>query len=150
MASCLKSVDPYADYTPEREAGLIKDWLATVKQNKVHLDSTATGIYYVLDTTKIGVGPTIKTGDTVKVKYVGKFLDGTVFDASSYHGDGTMTYIHKTDRLIQGWEEGIEVLSKGGSAAFLIPSVKAYGTTGAGSIPPNTPLIFLIEVLDIK
>lgn len=41
-------------------------------------------------------------------------------------------------------------LNKGASAAFLIPSAKAYGTTGYRSIPPNTPLIFIIEVVDIK
>jgi FKBP-type peptidyl-prolyl cis-trans isomerase len=78
------------------------------------------------------------------------FLDGQVFDASAYHGDGTYTYKHKTDPLILGWEEGIEVLNKGASAAFLIPSAKAYGVRGQGSIPPNTPLIFIIEVVDIK
>lgn len=150
LASCSKYTDPYATYTPEREASMIKDWKASVKKNKMHLDSTSTGIYFIRDTTKVGSGPTVKTGNTVKVKYTGLFLDGSVFDDSSYHGDGTMTYVHKTNRMIQGWEEGIEVLSKGGGAGFLIPSAKGYGTTGSGSIPPNTPLIFIIEVLDIK
>jgi FKBP-type peptidyl-prolyl cis-trans isomerase len=151
MASCTKNTDPYAQYTPEREASMIKDWKASVKKNKkMHLDSTSTGIYFIRDTTKVGTGPTVKAGNTVKVKYTGLFLDGSVFDDSSYHGDGTMTYVHMTDRMIQGWEEGIVVLSKGGGAGFLVPSAKGYGTTGSGSIPPNTPLIFIIEVLDIK
>ena len=151
MTSCLKKeVDPYASYTPAREAGLIKDWLANVKIKKLHLDSTSTGIYYIADTTKVGTGPTVTTGKTVTVKYQGMFMDGRVFDASEGY-----TYIHKdTDpqkRMIQGWEEGIEVLSKGGSAGFLIPSAKAYGTSGSrGVIPPNTPLIFIIEVVNIK
>jgi FKBP-type peptidyl-prolyl cis-trans isomerase len=80
------------------------------------------------------------------------FMDGAIFDASSYRTPGTMTYIHKTNRMVQGWEEGIEVLSKGASAAFLVPSAKGYGVTGSegGIIPPNTPLIFIIEVVDIK
>lgn len=151
LAACNKDVeDPYAAYTPEREAGLIKDWLAAMVTNGNDIDTTTTGIFYIADTTKVGTGPTVLSGNTVTVKYTGMFLDGQVFDASAYHGDGTYTYKHKTDALIQGWEEGIEVLSKGGGAAFLIPSAKAYGVTGQGPIPPNTPLIFIIEVLDIK
>lgn len=150
-SSCLKeSTDPYAQYTPEREAALIKDWLAAMVTNKNDIDTTSTGIYYIVDKTKIGTGPKVVAGNTVTVKYTGLFLDGTIFDTSTYSGDGTMTYVHKTDRMVLGWEEGIEVLSKGGSAAFLVPSAKAYGTYGYGTIPPNTPLIFVIEVIDIK
>jgi len=141
--------DPYADYTPEREAALIKDWLETMVTNKKDIDTTSTGIYYIVE--KEGTGATVKTGDQVTVKYTGLFLDGTIFDSSTSQNEaGTMTYVHKTDRLIQGWEEGIEVMSKGTTAAILVPSAKAYGTTGYSSIPPNTPLIFVIEVVDIK
>ncbi len=151
MASCNKEAeDPYAAYTPEREAGLIKDWLAAMVTKGNDIDTTVTGLFYIADKTKVGTGPTVVVGNTVTVKYTGMYLDGQVFDASAYHGDGTYTYIHKTDALIQGWEEGIEVLNKGASAAFLIPSAKAYGTSGQGPIPPNTPLIFVIEVIDIK
>jgi len=148
ISGCNKNEDPYAEYTPEREATLIKDWLAQMVTNKKDIDTTSTGIFYIVE--KEGTGETVKSGNTVKVKYTGMFLNGSIFDASSYHGDGTMTYVHKTDPLIKGWEEGIEVMSKGGIAAFLVPSAKGYGTTGAGSIPPNTPLIFIIEVIEIN
>ena len=152
MASCKKD-DPYAAYTPEREANLIKEWLAAQVTNKSDIDTTSTGIFYIRDKTKVGTGPTVKAGNTVTVKYVGKYLDsGVTFDASAYYSaEGTMTYVHKTDPLITGWEEGIEVLSKGGSASFLIPSAKGYGARGNGDvIPPYTPLIFNIEVVDIQ
>ena len=148
VSSCKKDEDPYAAYTPEREAGLIKDWLTQMAANKAVVKTTTSGINYIVE--KEGTGATVKAGDKVTVKYTGMFLDGSIFDASAYHGDGTYTYTHKTDNLIKGWEEGIEVLSKGGSAAFLVPSAKGYGTAGSGSIPPNTPLIFIIEVVDIK
>ena len=148
ISGCNKNEDPYAEYTPEREATLIKDWLAQMVTNKKDIDTTSTGIFYIVE--KEGTGETVKSGNTVKVKYTGMFLDGTIFDASAYHGDGTMTYVHKTDPLIKGWEEGIEVMSKGGIAAFLVPSAKGYGINGAGSIPPNTPLIFIIEVIEIN
>ncbi len=152
VGSCIKDKeDPYAAYTPEREASLIKTWLDAMVAKKLNIDTTSTGLFFIPDTVKVGSGPKVKAGNTVTVKYTGIFLDGVIFDASAYHGDGTMTYVHKTDRLIQGWEEAIEVLSKGQSAAFLIPSAKGYGATGSKpTIPPYSPLIFIIEVLDIK
>ena len=148
--SCIKDEDPYAAYTPERETKLITEWLEAMTTKKNDIDTTSTGLFYIEDATKVGAGPTVKSGDKVTVKYTGFFLTGQIFDDSSYHGDGTMTYVHKTDPLIKGWEEGIEVLSKGAKATFLIPSAKGYGTFGSGSIPPNTPLLFAIEVIDIK
>ena len=148
--SCLKSTDPYASYTPAREAGLIKTWLDAEVAAKKNIDTTATDIYYIRD--KVGTGAMVKTGDTVRVIYTGKYTDGTVFDTSVGRNDGTFTYVQKatSSRMIQGWEEGIQVLNKGASATFLIPSAKAYGSTGYSSIPPNTPLIFVIEVVSIK
>lgn len=150
MASCKKDEDPYAGYTPEREAALIKAWKASMKSEKIELDSTTTGIYYIRDTTKIGTGPTVVTGNKLTVKYTGMFLDGQIFDSSSSY-----KYTHKdTDpykRMIPGWEEGIEFLKKGESAAFLIPSAQAYGVDGNKPIiPPYEPLIFIIEVVDIQ
>lgn len=154
MASCKKDEDPYAGYTPEREAALIKEWKAAMKTEKVAFDSTTTGIYYIIDTTKVGSGEFVKLGDNITVKYSGKFMDGFEFDSSSKAPTGTMTYIHKTDpltRMIPGWEEGIELLKKGESAVFLIPSALAYGEIGRKPIiPPNEPLFFILEVVDIK
>ncbi len=157
ISGCGKSstVDQNTIYTPEREATLIKNWLDSVVANKIIMDTTSTGLIYIKG--KIGTGPTVKAEDVVTVKYSGKFLNGKVFDASAYYNEaGTLTYIHKaptaSDRsMIQGWEEGIEVLNKGASAAFLIPSYKAYGSTGSSpTIPPYSPLVFVIEVVSIK
>jgi FKBP-type peptidyl-prolyl cis-trans isomerase len=155
QSSCLKSDNSISTgYTPVSELTAIKEWLDSVKALNLNIDTTSTGILYIPG--KVGTGPKVKAEDVVTVKYTGRFLNGQIFDASSWHSEaGTMTYLHKapTDdskTLIQGWEEGIEVLSKGGSAAFLIPSIKGYGAKGSGSIPPYTPLIFVIEVIDIK
>lgn len=155
MTSCLKDEeDPYAKFTPEREASLIQTWRAQMKKTHVNVDSfmvDETKIYFVLDTTKVGSGPNVKTGDKLTVKYTGLFLDGSIFDASNSY-----SYTHKdtdnTKRMIPGWEASIERLNKGASAAFLIPSAQGYGSTGSygGIIPPYSPLIFVIEVLDIK
>lgn len=150
--SCKKDEDPLAEFTPEREAGLITEWVETMKKNNKVVLTSPTGLNYIME--KEGTGEKVSTGKTLTVKYTGIFLDGNVFDSSSYYGDGTYVYIHKdTDpnkRMIQGWEEGIELLSKGSTAVFLIPSAKAYGSKGTGPIPPYTPLVFIIEVIDIK
>jgi len=165
LSSCLKSKDPYESYTPEREAGLISEWLSAMVSKGNDIDTTSTGLYYIV--TKTGSGATVKSGDTVTVKYTGMFVDGSVFDASAYHttdtgttipyfsADSTFTYIHQspdseTLSMIKGWEEGIEVMNKGEEAAFMVPSAKAYGSSGYASIPPYTPLIFVIKVVDIK
>lgn len=140
---CKKTEETYSS---EKEATMIKEWLDTnVISNDI--DTTSTGLYYIVG--KQGTGAAVQEGDTVTVKYIGMFLNGAVFDSSS-----SFTYVHKAtnQRMIQGWEEGIEVLNKGSRATFLIPSAKGYGAYGSqdGSIPPNTPLIFTIEVVDIK
>ena len=91
-SSCLKTKDPYAAFTPEREAGLIKAWLDAQVAAKKNIDTTSTGIFYIRD--KVGTGPTVKAGDSVKVIYTGKFTDGSVFDSSVGHNDGTFSYGH--------------------------------------------------------
>lgn len=134
-------------YTSKGEQALIDEWTTAMTTNKEVISKTSTGINYIVE--KAGTGETVKSGQTVIVKYIGFFTTGEIFDASAYNG-GTMTYTHKVDNLIKGWEEGVDVLREGGRAVFLIPSSKGYGTTGSGSIPPYTPLNFVIEVVDIK
>jgi FKBP-type peptidyl-prolyl cis-trans isomerase FkpA len=147
FSSCMKSEDTSSKNTAETEAALIKSWKTKMKSTNIAYDSTATKIFYIRDKTKVGTGPNVAAGNTVIVKYTGAFLDGTVFDSSE-----NFTYVHKSSgqRLIAGWEEGIELLNKGAKATFLLPSALAYGPYGYSSIPGYTPLFFIIEVVDIK
>lgn len=165
VSSCLKSKDPYANYTPEREAGLISGWLTNMQSKNMNIDTTSTGIYYIVS--KAGTGANPRVGDTLTVRYVGLFLDGSVFDASAFHthqvgttlpyfsADSTFTYIHQAPdspnlAMIKGWEESVAVMKKGEIAGFLIPSAKAYGSYGYASIPPYTPLLYQIELVAIN
>jgi len=147
VSSCMKPEDPSSGNTAEAEATLIKSWKTQMKSNKLPYDSTATKIFYVIDKTKVGTGANVTTGNKVTVKYTGTFMDGAIFDSSE-----SFTYTHKssTERMIAGWEEGIELLNKGAKATFLIPSALAYGEYGYYSIPGYSPLFFIIEVVDIK
>jgi peptidylprolyl isomerase len=110
--------------------------------------TTPSGLKYV--DLAPGSGPTIKTGDSVVVKYVGKFTDGTVFDASSKHGDGTFPYVQGVTGLIPGWTEGTSTMKAGGKRKLIIPPNLGYGADGNDVIPPNSTLIFEIEVVSVR
>jgi FKBP-type peptidyl-prolyl cis-trans isomerases 1 len=147
LSSCSKKETYESSYTAENEALIISTWKNKMKQEKVAFDSTASKIYFIMDTTKIGTGSRVVSGNTVTVKYTGSYLDGTLFDFSDNY-----TYVHKAagSRMISGWEEAIELLNKGSRGAFLIPSSLGYGPYGYYAIPPYCPLFFTIEVVDIK
>ena len=106
---------------------------------------TQSGILYEITTA--GAGDNVKTGDDVSINYKGYLLNGVVFDQNT---TGTFDYTVGTDGLIEGWVEAVSLLNKGAKGTFVIPSTLCYGRTGFNTIPPNTVLIFDIEIIDIK
>jgi peptidylprolyl isomerase len=121
----------------------------TDKDSGKSVITTPSGLKYV--DLVVGTGAAVKTGDHVVVKYVGKLLDGTKFDASADHGDGTFDYLQGKTSLIQGWTEGTSTMKVGGKRKLIIPPQLGYGLEGAGGgvIPPNATLIFEIELVSI-
>ena len=122
-----------------------------ISDNKItNAERQASGLYYV----PVLANPNqtrAKAGDTVSVLYTGALLDGSVFDASSRHGNKPYSFILGRGNVIQGWDEGIALMHKGEKAQLLFPSTLGYGARGAGSsIPPNAPLRFDVELVDIK
>ena len=110
----------------------------------------ASGLYYVPVTTNTG-GTRAVAGKTVSVLYTGALMDGTVFDASSKHGNVPISFVLGQGQVIQGWDEGIALMRKGEKATLLIPSALGYGARGAGSsIPANAVLRFEVELTDVK
>ncbi|RYY16678.1 MAG: FKBP-type peptidyl-prolyl cis-trans isomerase [Cytophagaceae bacterium] len=110
----------------------------------------ASGLYYVPITAN-PTGTPATAGKSVSVLYTGRLLDGTVFDASSQHGNVPITFTLGAGQVIAGWDEGIALMRKGEKATLLIPSALAYGPSGAGTtITPNTVLRFEVEVTDVK
>ena len=76
--------------------------------------------------------------------------DGTVFD-SSYKRKEPIEFPLGKGHVIEGWDEGIQLLKVGDQARFVIPPHIAYGQRGAGGvIPPNATLIFDVELVDVK
>ena len=104
---------------------------------------------------------TPKEGDKVKVHYIGKFVDGKLFDtsvesaakeANKYQQGRPYEPLEFTigkHQMIPGFEEAVKMMNKGEKAIVLIPSKLAYGAQGRGEISPATPLIFELELVDI-
>lgn len=98
---------------------------------------------------KIGTGTAVKKGDTVDINYVGTLANGTKFDASADHGGPFTTQIG-VGQVIKGWDEGINGMKVGGKRKLVIPPSLGYGNQATGSIPPNSTLIFQVELVGIK
>lgn len=94
-----------------------------------------------------GKGPQPTAAATVKVNYEGTFIDGKVFDSSKKNG-GPISFPLR--RVIPCWTEGVQKMRVGGKARLVCPPSIAYGERGApGAIPPNSTLVFEVELLEI-
>ena len=112
---------------------------------KEGVQSTASGLQYKVITMGTGAKPVAT--DTVKVHYRGTLLDGTEFD-SSYARNEPISF--GLNRVIAGWTEGVQLMPIGSKFMFFIAPDLAYGEGGGGPIPPNSTLVFEVELLDIE
>lgn len=105
------------------------------------------GLYYVQLTP--GTGAKAEVGQTASVHYTGKLLSGKEFDSSRTRGP--FEFGIGRGQVIQGWDQGVLLMSVGEKGILILPSALGYGPRGAGSgIPPNSILIFEIELLELK
>ncbi len=116
-------------------------------ENNISPQKTASGLYYVIDIPGNDTMPT--RSSTVVVHYEGFFLNGEIFDSSIERGAPAEFSLRA---VIPGWTEGIPLFGKGGKGSLYVPSQLGYGTAGSSSgiIPPDTPIAFNIELIDIK
>ncbi len=118
------SRDPYANYT-----------------------ITPSGLKYL--EIQAGTGSSPREGQQVTVHYIGKLQDGTIFE-NSYKQQKPLTFTLGDEAILKGWNEAILTMKKGGKRIVVIPPDLAYGNRRVRDIPPNSTLIFEIEVLGIK
>jgi FKBP-type peptidyl-prolyl cis-trans isomerase len=102
----------------------------------------------VVEDLVVGTGATAATGNTVTVNYVGRLQNGTQFD-SSYDRGQPYTFRLGAGQVIAGWDQGVPGMKVGGKRRLTIPPSLAYGSQGYGPIPPNSTLVFEIELLSI-
>lgn len=135
---------------------IIEEYLA---ENNLQAQKHSSGLFYIIK--EEGSGEFPNSGQLVSVNYVGKYLDGRVFD-TSVDSVAREAGIFDENRnyqpfeftlgrgVITGWTIGISLLKEGSSATLLIPSGYAYGPRGSESIAPNSVLLFEVELVDIK
>lgn len=142
--------DRAAPYDPAPQAAadeaLIKEFMAkdTTIKNPVRTNS---GLYYIKRSS--GNGKKIKKDDVVRAHYIGKYLNGQVFE-SSYATNSPISFTVGKKQVIAGWDEGFQLMEEGETATLYIPSGLAYGPNGNSVIPGNASLIFEIAVLKVN
>ena len=98
---------------------------------------------------KTGTGTQAKAGQTVEVHYTGWLTDGTKFDSSLDRND-LFSFVLGTGQVIRGWDQGVATMRVGDKVRLTIPPELAYGSQGfPGAIPPNSTLIFEVELLSV-
>jgi len=114
---------------------------------KEGVQSTDSGLQYEVIEEGDGVSPAAT--DMVEVHYEGTLVNGEVFDSSYERGEPTSFPLN---RVIPGWTEGLQLMKEGAKYRFVIPSELAYGDRelGDGQIPPNSTLIFTVELLNVQ
>ena len=136
---------------PNAELAFVVDLLSVVNLQPPSIpENEEVGSSLEIRDLAVGEGAAVEAGDKVTVHYLGTLADGTVFDASWRRGTPFTTTIG-VGMVIQGWDQGIIGMREGGRRLLKIPSDLAYGETGSGaSIPPDTPLLFVVDLMRIQ
>jgi FKBP-type peptidyl-prolyl cis-trans isomerase len=136
--------------TPAAEQTKVVSTKSAPPTAKGETKTTDGGVKY--ETLKEGTGPELKPGQRAAIHYVGKLENGEVFDSSQTKTPPTPFDVTiSTGKVIQGWDEAIPGMKVGELRKLTIPPAKGYGKMGFGSkIPPNSTLIFEVELIGIK
>jgi len=98
----------------------------------------------------IGVGTTAEKYSIATVHYTGKLQDGIVFDSSQKIGREPLRFTLGVGQVIDGWDQGVIGMKVGGQRKLKIPPELGYGSQDKGVIPPNSTLIFKVELLEVE
>ncbi len=140
-----RQMDRGASQAVEEEKRKGKAFLDTNRM-KEGVQETASGLQYKV--LRFGTGKSPKADSPVTVHYVGRLLDGTVFDSSRERGDSPISFA--LNQVISGWTEGLQLMKEGGLYEFYIPSHLAYGDRGAGQlIKGGATLVFEVELIAV-
>ena len=111
---------------------------------RANVVTTASGLQYEVLASGDGAAP--GPSDIVTTHYHGTFIDGRVFDSSLERGPSAFP----VDRVISGWQEGLQLMKVGDKWKLYVPPDLAYGESGMAGIGPNETLIFEVELLNVQ
>lgn len=130
----------------QKKAAATPDAFLEKNKTEAGVQTTASGLQYKM--TQQGTGKQPAATSVVKVHYTGKLPDGKVFDSSVERGEPIEFPLNG---VIPGWTEGLQLMKEGGKATLYIPGHLGYGQQGVpGMIPPNSTLIFDVELIEVK
>ncbi len=151
-------INKEAEAIKDREPKEIQKYIT---DSKLNFTKTPSGLYY--NVSKPGTGALPAIGDTVSVNYVGKFVGGKLFDTSIKAEAEKGKILNPMQpyqpikvavglrNVIPGWDEALQLFNKGSKVTVIVPSSLAYGPQGNPPvINPYTPLVFEMEIMDIK
>jgi FKBP-type peptidyl-prolyl cis-trans isomerase FkpA len=142
MVACgTKDVPPCPAVTATAPATEVANLRAYIQGNNITATEDPRGFFYRIDNAGTGAKPTPCSG--VTVNYVGTLTNGSTFDSGS-------DVSFSLSRLILGWQEGIPLIGAGGTIYLYLPPSLAYGSSPSGGIPPNSILIFKIDLTAVR
>ena len=121
--------------------GAAESYLKKNKAENPGVIETRSGLQYKI--IKKGTGKSPSSMDQVRVHYEGKLIDGTIFDSSYEKGE---PYVTRLNAVIKGWTEGVQLMKEGSEYEFFIHPRLAYGERKNNNIPPNSVLLFKVEL----
>jgi len=127
-------------------SGPLMSFFTTSAQNQ-NTQMPETG--YKVEDVVAGQGALAEPGDKLTVHYVGQLPNGQVFD-SSRDSNSPFTFTLGAGQVIRGWDEGLQGMRAGGKRILTIAPDYAYGSRGVGPIPPNSTLVFEVELLSVE
>lgn len=104
----------------------------------------------VMEDVIIGEGAEAERHSIVSVDYTGSLEDGTIFDSSLNPGRGPYRFTLGARQVILGWDQGLLGMKVGGKRKLTIPPALGYGSRNMGPIPPNSVLIFEVELMGVE
>ena len=117
-----------------------------ITSQRIKAERTREGLFFTVHTEGVGKEP--QQGDYVKIHYVGKLLNGKTFDESPKNEP--FAFQIGKQQVIEGWDIALQKIRIGSKITLYVPAKFGYGVAGIGDIiPPNTPLIYEIELLDV-
>lgn len=132
---------------PEQLAEDIVEIEQYISDNNINnVQKTTSGLHYTITTP--GIGNNAVLGDSVTINYIGKLLNGKVFDTTL---KDPFKFKLETGKYISGWVEGVQLYNLNSKGIIIMPSTLAYGKIGVnGLINPNEIIVFEVEILDIN